>query len=95
MKKWIVMMAVVGLLGVVTTPGFSQLRKDIGVVRGSIVNVDGLKNSITVRDFRNGSEMTFTLKKDSPSSFTKDMAVIVLYKIGTTVANTVRPIVRK
>ncbi len=89
MKKLSAIFLAVAVLAVFTTPSFAMLRKDLQSVKGIVTSINTARTEITVKDSVSGKEVTFNSPGVSVDVM-KGQVVVVLYKVGTNDAKTVR-----
>ena len=95
MKKISIVMLVLAFMLCSMPQSFAQLRKDMNVMKGSLTMVDSGKSKITVKDNSSGKEMTFVVKRGVDESLVVGKEVSVMYKAGTTIANSVKVVQAK
>ena len=89
MKRLSAIFLAVAVLVVLTTPSFAMLRKDLQIVKGTVVNINSARNVITVKDSVSGKNVTFNSPGVSVDVMEGSL-VVVIYKVGTNDAKTVR-----
>ena len=71
------------------SPSFAVLRKDLATIKGKITYINAARNEVTVKDDNTGKEVTFTAKVVDATVY-NGSAVMVMYKVGTHNATSVR-----
>ncbi|PIU40964.1 MAG: hypothetical protein COS99_07820 [Candidatus Omnitrophica bacterium CG07_land_8_20_14_0_80_42_15] len=95
----VLLMVVVGL----TTASYAKsgkllpnlLKKNVDVIRGSVVAVDATKNEIIVKDSKTGVDKTILAGSNLTSSLKVGEEVKVMVKIGTNTAESIKLIPKK
>ena len=89
MKKTLITVLAFAFLLSFATHSFALMRKDIDVMKGSIVSIDSSKNEVVVKNAA-GEQMAFNVTKGVDPSLSNGNDVIVIFKKGTNVAKSVR-----
>ncbi len=93
MKRFVAILVVCLMVFSVTTMSYAALRKDRGSFRGKVVNINTVKNEITVTNGK--QEKTFVAKKPLDPNISRGTTVIIIYDKKTGKATFVRPGVRR
>lgn len=84
------------LISGMATPGYAQLRKDIGSCKGKVVNILSQSQEIVVNDYSSGADRTFRVSPQLLSTLQIGHEVIVIFKKATSnLANAVKVIGKK
>lgn len=94
MKKLSAIFLAVAVLAVFTTPSFAMLRKDLQSAKGIVTSINMARTEITIKDSVTGKDVTFKSPGVS-ADVMKGQVVVVLYKVGTNDAKTVRVVPAK
>ena len=95
MKKSIFIIFIFCLAVMFAVPSHAQLRKDIEYVRGTIISVDNTNKKITIKDSHSGAMRTYSIDGSRVLvPLSKGSEVLIIAKIGSTVAMTVNKVQR-
>lgn len=89
MKKLSAIFLAVAVLAVFTTPSFAMLRKDLQSAKGTVSSINAARTEITIKDSVTGKDVMFKSPGVSVDVM-KGQVVVILYKVGTNDAKTVR-----
>ncbi len=86
MKKWAIVLVVMGFIFTTSSSSFAMLRKDREAVKGQVVSIDKAKNEIIIKDFSTGQDRTLSPKRGIGSDVQVGLTVTAVVKRGTNVA---------
>lgn len=92
MKKLSIILTALAILACFSAPGFAMLRKDLQAAKGTVTYINSARTEITIKDNASGKDVTFSSKGVS-SDISTGSTVLVMYKVGTTNAKSVRLVV--
>ncbi|MFA5088435.1 MAG: hypothetical protein WC552_05310 [Candidatus Omnitrophota bacterium] len=95
MKKTLIIFIALSLVVAFAVPGFAQLRKDVSVVKGKIVELNMMRKEIKVSDTYSNTVKTFVLNPGQFSSLSQNDVVIITHKKNSNVPMKLRVVTAK
>lgn len=89
MKKLSILFLTIAMITLFAAPSFAQLRKDLAIVKGTVVLINSSRTEISVRDMITGKDVAFEIS-NIPVDVVSGKSVVVIYKVGTKKATSVR-----